>query len=1405
MAMKINFDVAHTPEEPTFVLAKKNGDKLGKINAFDIEVVGSLNDASEISFTVYKELNGVKDYLWDEIVDFKLVYCVEWDKWFEITVELDESAETKKTVSGTSLGQAELSQIMLFGIEINTETDIERDAYEIPTVLFNETNPEASLLHRIMEKAPHYSIAHVDHTIAKIQRTFTFDDKSLYDSFQEIAEEIDCLFVFNSNSDSDGNIQRTISVYDLESNCLDCNYRGEFTMVCPECGSKNIDEGYGNDTGIFVTADELAEDIQFSTDTDKVKNCFRLEAGDDLMTSTIRNCNPNGSAYIWHITDTTKKDMSKELVDKIAAYDKTYAEYYKSKEYYSCFGTDAATTITAYNNLVDKYNKLDSEFEDDEKISKIPSSIVGYKNLMKIYYDTIDFSLYLKSSLMPNTALSDTKASTEAAKLTSLNLSPVATTSVSGLSVYTAQSLVLAMAKVLVDNRYKVEVKNSSLSGTAWTGNFTVTNYSNEDDTAESPTATISITTDEKEYIQQKLKKSLAKGDSEDVSVTGLFDKDLTEFTAALKKYSLARLTSFHDACQACIDILVEQGVSDKETWSTNTTGENLYDNLYTPYLNKLRALETEMNTRGNEVSTIVGEYDKKGNVTKKGIQNYIEDIISDVQEALDFEDYLGKELWHEMCSFRREDKYSNDNYISDSLNNAEIIDKANEFIEEANKEIYKSSELQHSIKADLNNLLVIEKFKPIVDDFEVGNWIRVMVDDELYKLRLVEYTIDYSSLDKLSVEFSDVANVNSTIKSVQGILDQASSMATSYDSVKRQASQGNSSKDQLNEWVNRGLSLTNMKIVGNADNQNVTWDSHGILCKEYLPIQDAYDDKQLKIINKGLYVTDDNWETARAGIGNFMYYDPSDKEKPYKEGYGVIADTLIGNLILSKRVGIYNEENSITLDEKGLTITVEDDAAETKTKTAFTIQKKLENNKIESLMYVDSEGNLVLNGSLKVESKSGNTTTTTTLEGLGQTASNYLTYENGVLKVGKTGNGYVGIDSSGTSIYNSTSIQLARFDGTGVKFNDNNGNILAQFDGNGIKLNDGGGNSVASFTKNSIVLGGSNTTSVTMAGNATLNVASLNIGGTGVINSKNDLKGDKGEDGSDGRDGVDITSQYVYYNSSYGLAITPFANSTSGKHLQLKSDGIYFKNGTTTTASFTNSSISLGTDDTTIYLSDGSINTWDAGSSSDSPMRIMRNNGCGIFIYKSNESGLGIQFVDKNSNPCFISAKSLDLTGHIDSAGYITATANITGEDVIAEGRLRTNGAATGTGTAAVLYKGYIRESSGSSKRYKTQIAELSDESLKPEKLYDLPIKQYKFKDGYLAEDDEYEDRTVIGFIAEDVADIYPIAAYHNDNGEVENWDARYIVPPMLKLVQDQKERIDELVAKIDKLTLTQ
>ena len=937
MAMKIEFDSNHNPITPSIILTNRNGNKLGLLtNVYNIIVNGSI-DIPEISFNILKEDNGIVCNLWDSIKDFKLIWCKEWDMWFEIFVELQDSSNgTIKSVTATALCQSELSQIMLYEIEINTEDDIARDDYRIPTTIYNPEHPEASLLNRITEKAPHYSIEHVDSSLMNIQKTFTFNDKSLKDSLDEIAQEIECLVLYGNTTD-DARIngismpKRTISLYDLKCVCSKCGYRGDNISICPECGSSNIISGYGKDTNIFISKDNLTDDITFSSNTDNVKNCFRLVAGDDLMTSTIKNCNPNGSSYIWYISKDIKEDMPKELVEKLEEYDSLY-EYYKSSHICnltSVYLTDdvgkyittndeymliADIGVSQYNDLINKYKSLNKDLQP------IILPVIGYPSLMKIIYEIIDFRLYLNDGLLPSISTDKKTAETQAILLNKENLSLIAINNISAISKATADSNVLAMAKIIVGSKFKVKINDSSFNKETlmWKGNFVVTNYSDSDDTAISSIITIQISDNYEKYVKQKLDKILTDNDTDDYSVSELFKtnlivtKDISgniysgEFAKKLGYYGLSYLKNIYDCCQSCLDILVEQGVADGKTWANSNP--NLYETLYLDYYNKLAAIEYEINVREFELQVI----------------DVIMDIASseqeNIQNKLNFQKFIGDELWKVFVSYRRDDEYSNTNYISDGLNNAELFKKSLEFIKVAEKEIMEAATTQHTLSSTLNNLLVIKDFEKLLNHFEVGNWLRINVDGNIYKLRLLSYDIDFDNLSKLNVEFSDVIYVGNVYSDTKSIAKTVSSIASSYDYITRQASKGDSANKTIQNWVTNGLDTTLTKIVNNVDNQDIVYDSHGLLFRSYDFTTDSYLPTQLKVINSTLAITDDNWETTKAAVGKYIYLNPETNKM--ETAFGVNAEVLVGKLILGESLGIYNTSGSLQFNTDGFRIT---------------------------------------------------------------------------------------------------------------------------------------------------------------------------------------------------------------------------------------------------------------------------------------------------------------------------------------------------------------------------------------------------------------------------------------------------------------------------------------------------
>lgn len=118
----------------------------------------------------------------------------------------------------------------------------------------------------------------------------------------------------------------------------------------------------------------------------------------------------------------------------------------------------------------------------------------------------------------------------------------------------------------------------------------------------------------------------------------------------------------------------------------------------------------------------------------------------------------------------------------------------------------------------------------------------------------------------------------------------------------------------------------------------------------------------------------------------------------------------------------------------------------------------------------------------------------------------------------------------------------------------------------------------------------------------------------------------------------------------------------------------------------------------------------------------------------------------------------------------------------------------ATSGGTHLVRESGtaIIAALSSSSKRYKDHIAMLKD--VEAEKLLDIPVVWFKYKEGYLAKEDRFVDKPMPGFYAEDVYRAFPECAMVNPDTSVEDWNYRTLIPPMLKLIQNLYKEIKEL-----------
>lgn len=1372
--MNIKFDKNNRPCELTVVLSKKNGDLIGEINAESFKIKRSLNEADEIYFEVYKNKshNEPQTPYWDEITDFKSVWCRELNSYFEIYVDTSDDNALKKAVTGKGLGEAELSQVNLYDTEYNTENDIDRDDY-IPIKIYNPENKKASLLDLILDKVPHYSVGEVSTSLRNLQRTFSFNEKSIYDALQEIANEIRALLKIDVYLDADGRIQRKINLYDLLDYCGTCNKRFETFKnvpdICPDCGKSTIVKGYGEAMNVLVEADKLASSIEVSPNSDAVKNCFKLSAGDDDLTAAIKNINPNGSDYIWYIPDYMKKEMSSKLQEILNNYDSIYNDWVNGTSKVSyCAGDDTLEglndergvvygTLSQYNKLTDKYNVYIAEYNNYRKKNSLsvidefykiePNTNDTFNGLVNKLYNIIDLKYFIDNELMPNVETTKPSLENQVEIVKNLNGSTISVNSVADLSVATAKSSITSYIKIYTDSRYKftVETQSTELNKTTTNElslsnvNISVSNYSDSDNTIQKvENLTFNFVVNNKNLVQQQCDYALNRDNKNDFSITGIIGKDIELPTVEenIRNYSVQRLKSFADAIQSCLDICLQQINSSEELnehmlqnektgyfsfiGDVNTNNSDIIKNVYIPYLNKHIAVENELKSKEKDLNCIYA------------VRDYLVKIKSEVNEILNFEKFIkssNKDLWTEFCLFRREDKYSNDNYISDGLNNSEVLSSATEFINKAYDEIYKSAELQIQISSTLNNLLAIKELYSITEHFDVGNWIVVKVDGEIYKVRLVDFEVDYNNLSTISVTFSDIIRTRSGVSDIKSVLEKAGSMASSYDGVKRQATQGSEANFAYKNWVSKGIDATNVMIKAGSENQDIVIDNHGLLARKYNSYIDDFEPCQMKIINSSLALTTDNWQTLKTAVGKFRYKDPDDNMQE-KDGYGVIAEKIIGKQVLGEELSFYNLSGNLRFDDNGLIVSNGNNSLtiNPSANSIFTITNKENENVIE----FDSNGNSIFRGT--IYAKGG------TIGGwiIGRTQI----HDDSALRDKGHKDCIVGLNKYriGPAFYAGATTA----DGSDAKFK-------VYHDG---RL----------FATEANITGTVNATNGSFTG--TVNASLGTIGNWTISNgirAESYIWRNYDDVPTNNSTGL---GALIY---KYGLYAPP-----DGQNLRYPLFYVQQQN-------FVNEKWEDG--DYTFYISpDGFVHATSLGVNG-----MFKANDIVFQKFLDSNHGVGTQW--RNFMMCNGALVIQTYTPRGDGSGNDWWNIYFDCNNFYVNG---------------------TKIDGGSSKRFKENIVKEYNAELNPDRLYNLNVYQFDYKEKYKSYD--IVKRTQTGFIAEEVEEVYPSAAMYDRSGLVENWSVRNIVPPMLKLIQDHKNDIDTLKEavkilndKINELTATE
>ena len=875
------------------------------------------NNISAITFDSNRFIDGKENELYDKIEIGKLVLLVGIG-WFQISSvdETNNGITESKTIKVLSLENELCTKIVYSFGDMGDENDKQGglDRY----ALYDSSDLEHSILHIVVGECPSWRIGHVDKELCNYRRTVKADDVDVYSFLTDtVAETFECIFQFNT-------FEKTINAYKLE----------------------NI----GKYTDIVLSYDNLVKQIQVQCNLNDYITCYNVYGGDDCDGGivNIASINPTGNNKIVDFSYAITQ-MPKYLADKVNLFLTEYNRRVGNYTTETDILLDLQKRLTELEHKVpsvdtsvydDQIQELQDQITDKElQINEMPAKMVGNVDIVhRTLSEYTDSSGNIGYRVLESFCYSPTWTS---------NTLILSSTYKNG--AYSDPEVI----KDLVDGEHSNgrDYKKFELYMGEYSNSVTANSLS-----LQYNTESHNLYTD---IINNKiLIYNLSKAKADYINGTSINYEDWSQ-------YGLAELQTKMDELTNQLALYIGR---------TDETAKTLYNQTY----NKIYGAKNDATSIANSLVRAIKTRKEEIEEVKALIE-----MQNDLrkEQVLSLRDYLTEKEYEDLDGYIRMQTFNDDSFvITDIDTDDEILEMKRELLKFAQGELSKVSAPQYTFTVDSANFTKIPEFKRFAEQLELGNIINVKLAEnngyEVYvESRLLKVEEDSTNPTNFKLTFSSKNTLDDGLLLFKEIKDQANSTANSLSLKQGGWNNAKYKAQDCNSILSGALDAAKNKLT-TTTNQEFIFDGTGIRGRKWLDDAQDFSDTQIWITNDQIAFSSDKFRNVNMALGN-IFIPPFDGSDGFWT-YGLAADSIVGNMILSKGLRINNENNTIMLDKNGANfkncdITIEKGNNKILLNASDGISIK---NGSKKVLYLDTNGNLQMTGTLTSSVINGGTIT---------------------------------------------------------------------------------------------------------------------------------------------------------------------------------------------------------------------------------------------------------------------------------------------------------------------------------------------------------------------------------------------------------------------------------------------
>lgn len=366
---------------------------------------------------------------------------------------------------------------------------------------------------------------------------------------------------------------------------------------------------------------------------------------------------------------------------------------------------------------------------------------------------------------------------------------------------------------------------------------------------------------------------------------------------------------------------------------------------VYVPLQATYNAITTELNLRKQQV-----------NSQNQQITNQTAICNSYVVKL---SNYLTAQEKIELSRLAYDTTFTDSNFVATTLmTDTEILQTKRDLKTLAEKTLNRICKPQYTLEVDVANYLAMPEFKEYAGKIQLGSLLIVDYDEKglgryNVKSRVLHIHINWDDKSDFKLTFSSKNSLDSVF-ALDELQQEVSTVSGSHAIGSSSWLTQKNNNNDVTTFISGTLDASKNKIIS-SENQSVVFGEFGLQIKKFNGQTGGYDPKQIWMANGQIAFSKDGFNSVSMALGEV--------ELNGQTVYGVVADAIVGKLIVGNTMLIQNDDATMTFNNNGLSVTNGINTVKinpTSGSSCFEIW-----NRSNKVLYFDTYGNGYFNGRL--------------------------------------------------------------------------------------------------------------------------------------------------------------------------------------------------------------------------------------------------------------------------------------------------------------------------------------------------------------------------------------------------------------------------------------------------------